>query len=573
MLRAVDFFVEIFRMGHPKQSKYKVKGSVVMKRVRPQLRPLFVWLIGAMILLGMIWLTPIYANDFDDIYLNDEDLMDFSPSSDVNEIASGTVGSGGASWQLYDDGTVIVGGGMAHSAPTPWNGLPGVSPWLDHADDVFRIVFTEPISGGPSLSGFFWQLSNLSEIVNLSYLDTSQVRYMDHLFAETNLTTIDVSGFDTRHVVDMAYMFGYSRLTQIDVSSFDTSNVTHMGGMFADMPNLIAVDVSGFNTSSVINMNSMFAYSPSLTHINFGEFDTNRVENIASMFAHSSSLTHLDLSSFDFSNVRQMGAMFEDLPELRQLTLGEGWERHSNFLVTQWPGHNSPELTNPPNNETYTGFWQNVGNGTVTHPQGSYALTATELMNSEASVRPPTVDTWVWQRRPQALELTFDFNFEGAPANQQREVQNIGFYGDAINEEGNLLNPAFNVTNMREGYYFRGWFTAPTGGLEVTYTIPVRENVNHTLYARWENQADVTDPYETEPDETNLYETGPNQTYPTETYPNGTTLPLLTDPEEETTSGASRYLPQAGAIAASVLLGGVALVAIGSAISVRKRRK
>jgi len=78
--------------------------------------------------------------------------------------------------------------------------------------------------------------------------------------------------------------------------------------------------------------------------------------------------------------------MFTGLINLRQLTLDE----HVTFV-----GHQSSSLhlINP--SDKFTGFWQNVGNGTVTDPLGIHVLTSEELMSMyDGSTM---ADTFVWQ--------------------------------------------------------------------------------------------------------------------------------------------------------------------------------
>jgi len=77
---------------------------------------------------------------------------------------SGTVGSAGAPWDLYSDGTLLV-----HAGTINWNS--GASPWNAHASDVERIIFTGPIVTGPNLRGLFAMLPNM-ETINLAVLQT-----------------------------------------------------------------------------------------------------------------------------------------------------------------------------------------------------------------------------------------------------------------------------------------------------------------------------------------------------------------------------------------------------------------
>ena len=71
---------------------------------------------------------------------------------------------------------------------------------------------------------------------------------------------------------------------------------------------------------------------------------------------------------------------------MREIVLGE----YFNFFT-------NARLVNVPNNTEFTGFWQNVGAGTVENPQGGYTFTSAQLMAQyDGSIH---ADTWVWQRR------------------------------------------------------------------------------------------------------------------------------------------------------------------------------
>ncbi|EEO2021148.1 BspA family leucine-rich repeat surface protein, partial [Listeria monocytogenes] len=53
-----------------------------------------------------------------------------------------------------------------------------------------------------------------------------------YMFANSAVTSIDMSNWDTSNVTNMSYMFANSAVTSLDLSDFDTSNVTNMSYMF-----------------------------------------------------------------------------------------------------------------------------------------------------------------------------------------------------------------------------------------------------------------------------------------------------------------------------------------------------
>ena len=293
---------------------------------------------------------------------------------------AGVNGILGAPWRLCEDGTLVVDEGFINwTSPITYP----ESPWHAHRANINRIVFTGPITAGATINNLFSWLGNVTEIEGLTYFDTSRVTSMTGLFGFTHqLRSIDLSSFDTSNVRSMGWMFWRTdSLTTIDLSSFDTSNVTSMFQMFAFTTGLTELDISHFNTSNVTTMNQMFS-NTNLETIDLSSLNTSRVTNMDSMFSHALRLTNLNLSSFDTSRVTSMNNMFMSTNALRQLTLGR------NFAF-------APNASLPAVRQTadFTGFWQNVGNGTVTRPRGNHVLTSAQLM----ALNLVTPDTWVWQ--------------------------------------------------------------------------------------------------------------------------------------------------------------------------------
>ena len=258
-----------------------------------------------------------------------------SPEPRATVIATGTVGSGGAAWRLYSDGTLRVEGGFLH-----WDGASHGfrSPWYARNTQISRIIFTAPVTAGTSLSGLFSSLSRLTAIEGLAHLDT-------------------------RNVVDMGWMFNETNLQSLDLSGLDTRNVRYMDGMFA-FAAIQSINLSGFDTRSAVNMDWMFR--------------------------SALNLRRLDLTGFDTRNVQFMGQMLAGTSSLREITFGETFR----FIVDE-EGSRHAALPNVPQNNTYTGRWQNLGPGTPQNPQGPLSFTSAQL---QAQFNAATMaGTFVWQ--------------------------------------------------------------------------------------------------------------------------------------------------------------------------------
>ncbi|WP_368742507.1 mucin-binding protein [Enterococcus casseliflavus] len=130
--------------------------------------------------------------------------------------------------------------------------------------------------------------------------------------------------------------------------------------------------------------------------------DTSQATTMNSMFYGYSGST-LDLSNFDSTGViNSLGAgmnqFLANVRYLRELKLGPkfsfvGWNN--------WPGNSYPvNLVDPSGmygfrSSYYTGYWQNVGTGTVDAPYGEHILKSEELVLTYDGAT--MADTYVWQ--------------------------------------------------------------------------------------------------------------------------------------------------------------------------------
>jgi len=336
----------------------------------------------------------------------------------IQRTASGTLG--GAPWTL-SNGIVTVGSGLVRVNSNPWR---------DHRNSITQIVFTGTNTIGPSIANLFNELPNLTTIVGIENWDTSDVTSMRGLFANNHrLTSVgDLSNWDTSNVTDMSWMFANARaLTSVgDLSNWDTSLTTTMASMFQATIELTSLDfISNWNTSNVTDMRGMFRAASELTSLDLSSWNTSNVTTMQDMFRDARALTSIgDLSNWDTSNVTYMREIFRDARSLTSLNLS-GWDTSSmastmsqyfmflmtgslreltlgsNFTFTR-RGSNNQFMPDAPNNADFSGFWRNVGTGTVSDPQGVFIFTAAQLVNNyNGAIH---ADTWVWQPRSQVTD-------------------------------------------------------------------------------------------------------------------------------------------------------------------------
>ena len=332
-------------------------------------------------------------------------------------------------------------------------------------------LFSFDTSQVTNMNGMFF-LSNLKQ-VNLANFDTSQVVDMGSMFSRANFTSIDVSSFETSQVTNMASMFDRAgEVSSLDLSNFDTSKVRDMRYMFNGLAELASLDVSSFDTTQVQNMASMFTGTQSLTNINLSSFDTSLVKNMdnmfegigvssldvstfdtsqvtsmTAMFRNAASITDLDLSNFNTSNVIGFSLMFAGMTNLVSLDLSSfDTSKEFGYLSAMFDGATMlkqlklgtnikklyPVAALPaiPVSNMYTGYWQNVGSGTVDNPKGTTILTSADLLRTYAGGT--MADTYVWQKQASASIQVHDSTIYTGDSWQEEDN-----FDSALDKDGN----------------------------------------------------------------------------------------------------------------------------------------
>lgn len=134
-----------------------------------------------------------------------------------------------------------------------------------------------------SMQGMFRETTSTS--LDVTHLDTQNVKYMNNMFRNSYAQNLDVRNFNTRRVISMYAMFSATETPNLDLSGFDTRNVVNMRWMFhrSKVENL---NLSGFNTTGVEDMGHMFR-DVTITELDLRSFDIRGVNELENMFRHS----------------------------------------------------------------------------------------------------------------------------------------------------------------------------------------------------------------------------------------------------------------------------------------------
>ena len=145
------------------------------------------------------------------------------------------------------------------------------------------------------------------------------------------ITTVETVVFEesfatVRPVSTRSWFDCFEDLTEIvGMEYLNTSEVTTMNSMFGGCKSITNLDLSHFNTSKVTNMEAMFNTCHKLKEINLRGFDTSNVTSMQIMFLGCVALETLNLESFNTSSATSMAMMFSGCRMLRTIYVGDGW--------------------------------------------------------------------------------------------------------------------------------------------------------------------------------------------------------------------------------------------------------
>ena len=194
-------------------------------------------------------------------------------------------------------------------------------------------------------STYLFAYTSVTEIENLTKLNTSRVTSMVGMFANCHsLTVLDLSNFDTSNVISINAMFdGASKIITLDLRSFNTEKVNSMVDMFFGCQSLENLNISSFNTSKVTRTDGMFGACQSLKKLDLSNFDTSKVTNMQNMFRKCSSLISLNINNFNTTNVTNMNSMFMDCSSLISLDLGKKFTKIADNHEDMFKNCGTPE--------------------------------------------------------------------------------------------------------------------------------------------------------------------------------------------------------------------------------------
>ena len=188
-----------------------------------------------------------------------------------------------------------------------WTSLGGVENWN--------------LSSVTTFKGF---ISGCKGLQNIVLNTNAQPIYIDYMFNNANLRTIEIPNLNTSKTTTFAYSFANNpnleRLTIGD--NFSTESAINLSYMFYNT-SLANFDLNRINTTKVTNMEGMF-YNCKLTLEDIEKiksWDTAKVTNMTNLFRGSIEDEAFDLNGLDISAVTSASDMFSDNPNLKIINI------------------------------------------------------------------------------------------------------------------------------------------------------------------------------------------------------------------------------------------------------------
>ncbi len=348
-----------------------------------------------------------------------------------------------------------------------------------------KVIFDASFAAARPTSCYEWfdYCANLTSIIGLEYLNTSEVTNMSHMFYYcTSLESLDVTKFNTGNVTDMSDMFYWCEsLESLDVTKFNTEKVTDMSSMFSNCKSLKSLDVTKFNTEKVTDMSDMFYGCKSLESLDVTKFNTGNVTNMFSMFEGCESLESLDVTKFNTEKVTDMSYMFDGCTSLKSLDLSKfntgnitnmsqmfyGCESLTTILVDEsnWKTDNVAS-----SRDMFKYSRELIGNKGTTYTYSKIDIAYAHI--DEGVSNPGYLTTGKYK-----------IFYNGIDDDDATLDTYTGAVTEFMNEEVTLVEP------KKDGYEFTGWTGTKITGLTTTPTKTVKiakgEVGNRIYTAHW----------------------------------------------------------------------------------------
>lgn len=259
----------------------------------------------------------------------------------------------GTSLTFYYDNNKATRSGTKYDLSHNSNGEPQ---WYGKRTSITKVTFDPSFADARPTDTRLWfcEMSRITGIDGLSYLNTSEVTDMSSMFEScTKITSIDLSTFNTEKVKYMnSTFYKCTGLTSLDLSAWRLPKIINMAYMFyqcskmktltlnqtdgnsagnsmfctfLDCQSLESIDLSHFDASEVVTMNGMCYNCINLKSVNLSTWVTPKLANIGYAFNKCYEMEELDISNLNTAEVFNMESAFMDCHKLKKLDVSH-WD-------------------------------------------------------------------------------------------------------------------------------------------------------------------------------------------------------------------------------------------------------
>ena len=194
--------------------------------------------------------------------------------------------------------------------------------YLSSADKMFKdtsivnVKLNDTLNNVKSVAAMFSGCIYL-ESVDFNGFDFRNVKYMQHMFYNTNFNTISFDNWDTRNVQSMYKMFTNSGVVDIDLSSLNLQNLSDIDSMFAYCKNLKSFRYTGESLKKLYGMNMIFSGCIGLKEVDISGF--TEVQDLSEAFGGCVSLEEVDLSNINLNIKINLVNIFNECKSLKNV--------------------------------------------------------------------------------------------------------------------------------------------------------------------------------------------------------------------------------------------------------------
>lgn len=402
-------------------------------------------LFSVVIAAAAFTVTDVYAEEIlgEDIDRSAKELVEITENTitpDTDSIASGTWGT--CPWEIDSEGTLTV---------RPGEGVSGYhSPWIDHKDDVKKVIFAEEDGRkvkAPENAYYLFSGMYKIESIDLRGMDASNIKDFQSAFAGcTSLQSVDVTGLDTSHITMIPGLFnGCSSLTALTgFDELDLSGVTYMASVFEGCSRAQMIDMSCLAGAQITSAYGAFKGCTGVTAINFAGIDTSQMNEAWEMFSGCSSLQTIYVGDEwstaglgDDEETRKYVSrdMFKGCTSLKG---GEGTEFNSSHTDYEYARVDGGPASETPGYFTYKEAVvpTSIAGAAVTLSQTSFIY--------NGSVQKPTVRSVVLGGTDLEEGTDYDVRYQDV---NSKEVGEYAVYVDGKGNYKGTVSAVYNITD------------------------------------------------------------------------------------------------------------------------------